>query len=469
MRLRAIAHDRAVLALPAAAHGADLYVIRTTRRAPTRWGPRSRATPRRRGARRRRRQALARPGDIVHLASTTYHSQLRPLSSGTEAQPIVYVADGPVTILAPAGTVSVMLTGVHDIVAARLHGARRGAAGDLGRRREPDPDRPRDGRQRPRRRHADQGRHGGDGRALAADQQRARGPVRHDARARHDAERLDRQRATATTASATTATASSSTAPARPSPATASRATATASASSTASTPAARRGATRSRATRSAATPAPTSRPRAAPALVAGNRLRSSLFGVVALRQPGARDRAVQPHPGPLPARHPADHGAARPARARLWNNTVQQTGPLDRAAATPRPSSSPAPAQLELRNNLFAYTNRRRARRGADDQRPRARSAASSRARTGTRAPTARAGGWPGTARASRSASGATSRARTRRASTRRRRASPPAAASPRATWAPRAARASGSRATSPARRSIRRRAPDIGAFQRP
>ena len=61
-------------------------------------------------------QGLARPGDTVHLASTTYHSQLRPLSSGTEAQPIVYLADGPVTIVAPAGTISVMLTGVHDVV-----------------------------------------------------------------------------------------------------------------------------------------------------------------------------------------------------------------------------------------------------------------------------------------------------------------------------------------------------------------
>jgi hypothetical protein len=59
---------------------------------------------------------LARPGDTVHLASATYHAQLRPLSSGTALQPIVYVADGPVTIDAPAGTISVMLTGVHDVV-----------------------------------------------------------------------------------------------------------------------------------------------------------------------------------------------------------------------------------------------------------------------------------------------------------------------------------------------------------------
>jgi hypothetical protein len=52
----------------------------------------------------------------VHLASATYAAQLRPLGSGTPAQPIVYQADGPVTVAAPAGTVTVMLTGVHDIV-----------------------------------------------------------------------------------------------------------------------------------------------------------------------------------------------------------------------------------------------------------------------------------------------------------------------------------------------------------------
>jgi hypothetical protein len=59
---------------------------------------------------------LALPGDVVHLASATYAEQLRPLGSGTPAHPIVYQADGPVTIAAPAGTVSVMLTGVHDLV-----------------------------------------------------------------------------------------------------------------------------------------------------------------------------------------------------------------------------------------------------------------------------------------------------------------------------------------------------------------
>ena len=59
---------------------------------------------------------LARAGDVVHLASATYAAQLRPLVSGTPLQPIVFEAGGPVTITAPAGIVPVMLTGVHDVV-----------------------------------------------------------------------------------------------------------------------------------------------------------------------------------------------------------------------------------------------------------------------------------------------------------------------------------------------------------------
>jgi hypothetical protein len=59
---------------------------------------------------------LARPGDVVHLAPATYAAQLRPATSGGPDQPIVYQADGAVTISAPAGTVSVMLVGVHDVV-----------------------------------------------------------------------------------------------------------------------------------------------------------------------------------------------------------------------------------------------------------------------------------------------------------------------------------------------------------------
>jgi hypothetical protein len=59
---------------------------------------------------------LARPGDVVHIAAATYAAQFRPATSGTPDAPVVYQADGAVTITAPAGTVSVMLVGVHDVV-----------------------------------------------------------------------------------------------------------------------------------------------------------------------------------------------------------------------------------------------------------------------------------------------------------------------------------------------------------------
>jgi Right handed beta helix region len=116
MRVRVLLTIAAVLAAPAGAHAANLYVdpsaagcsdtagVDVASSAATPWCSPTPAS------------GLARPGDTVHLASTTYHAQLRPLSSGTPAQPIVYLADGPVTIVAPAGTISVMLTGVHDVV-----------------------------------------------------------------------------------------------------------------------------------------------------------------------------------------------------------------------------------------------------------------------------------------------------------------------------------------------------------------
>lgn len=105
-----------VLALPAGAQAADLYVnphaatcsdtagADVARNAATPWCSPTPAV------------GLAQPGDVVHLASATYAGQLRPLRSGTAAQPIVYQADGPVVIAAPAGSVDVMLTGVHDLV-----------------------------------------------------------------------------------------------------------------------------------------------------------------------------------------------------------------------------------------------------------------------------------------------------------------------------------------------------------------
>ena len=115
MRMRALLTVALVLATPASAGAADLYVnasaagcsddiaAATAQSAATPWcsaGPAAK---------------LAQPGDIVHFASGIYTGQLRPQTSGTESQPIVYQAEGAVTITAPAGTVSVMLVGVHDI------------------------------------------------------------------------------------------------------------------------------------------------------------------------------------------------------------------------------------------------------------------------------------------------------------------------------------------------------------------
>jgi Right handed beta helix region len=116
MRLGALLTIAVALAAPAGAQAADLYVnpaaggcsnavaAAVAASAATPWCSPAPAV------------RLARPGDVVHLASTTYHSQLRPVGSGTAEQPIVYQADGPVTIFAPDGAISVMLVGVHDVV-----------------------------------------------------------------------------------------------------------------------------------------------------------------------------------------------------------------------------------------------------------------------------------------------------------------------------------------------------------------
>jgi hypothetical protein len=114
--LRAVPLAIAVLACPAIAQAADLYVdpaqpgcadtyaSAVAASAATPWCSLSPAG------------RLARPGDIVHIAPATYAAQFRPVVSGTVDEPIVFQADGPVTIAAPVGVVTVMLLGVHDIV-----------------------------------------------------------------------------------------------------------------------------------------------------------------------------------------------------------------------------------------------------------------------------------------------------------------------------------------------------------------
>ena len=121
MRARALLTIALMLALPASAQAADLYVDPHAAGCSDVVGPDvagHAATP---WCSPTPAFGLARPGDVVHLASATYGAQLRPLSSGTAAQPIVYQADGPVVIAAPTGTVGVMLTGVHDLVLRGLN------------------------------------------------------------------------------------------------------------------------------------------------------------------------------------------------------------------------------------------------------------------------------------------------------------------------------------------------------------
>jgi hypothetical protein len=116
MRYPAVLLLLTMLAAPGAAQAADVYVnpaqsgcsdagsIAAAASAATPWCSPAPAV------------RLARPGDVVHLAAATYGAQLRPATSGTADQPIVYVADGLATVAAPIGTVGVMLVGVHDVV-----------------------------------------------------------------------------------------------------------------------------------------------------------------------------------------------------------------------------------------------------------------------------------------------------------------------------------------------------------------
>jgi hypothetical protein len=106
----------AALTFPGVAQAADLYVNPAQPGCSDAAGPAVAANPSTPWCSPAPALGQARPGDVVHLAAATYATQLRPIASGGPGQPIVYQADGAVTIAAPAGTVSVMLVGVHDIV-----------------------------------------------------------------------------------------------------------------------------------------------------------------------------------------------------------------------------------------------------------------------------------------------------------------------------------------------------------------
>jgi hypothetical protein len=99
-----------------AAHAADLYVDPASASCSDAGSPGIASSPATPWCSPLLATRLARPGDVVHLAAATYATQLRPATSGTAGQPIVYVGDGGVTIAPPQGTVGVMLIGVHDLI-----------------------------------------------------------------------------------------------------------------------------------------------------------------------------------------------------------------------------------------------------------------------------------------------------------------------------------------------------------------
>ena len=203
------------------------------------------------------------------------------------------------------------------------------------------------------------------------------------------------------------------------------------------------------------------------PGLVANNRLMSGLFGVV-----------LSDNPAPVTVQYNLIQGRFQhgillttghtAARARLWNNTVQQTGRSTRSGNASAVFVASA-TLLELRNNLFAYTNSDALGTALMiNDRARLRELPVEHELVLEHRQGAPPAGLERLARDVRPVAHA-SRVRTRPASTRRRRASPPAGASPRATWAPPAARAWASPATTPGRLSIPRSSPTSGRSSTP
>jgi hypothetical protein len=93
------------------------------------------------------------------------------------------------------------------------------------------------------------------------------------------------------------------------------------------------------------------------PALVTGNRLRSGLFGVVVSDNPKVVTVQYNLIQGRFQHAILVTTGRHSPARARFWNNTVEQTGRLTGSGNASAVFVVSA-ALLALRNNLLAYTN---------------------------------------------------------------------------------------------------------------
>jgi Right handed beta helix region len=356
MRTRVMLALALVLVLPASAEAADLYVSPrdpgcsdtidavAARNPATPW-----CTP-------APAQELALPGDVVHLASATYSSQLRPLHSGTAARPIVYQADGPVVIAPPAGSVGVMVTGVHDLV---LRGLTVEAAGPQGIwidgarailiDRATVANRAGAGIQVKRGSSVTitHSRLINNARAGLLDMAPAIGTTLRDSLVsangrdgrRYDGDGVELNGSGARVTGCTI----------------------THNGDSTGFEHGIYAGATADHYTITGnaigGNAGADIKAEGGPALVAGNRLRSGLFGIVLSDNPVAVTVQYNLVQGRFQHGVLLTTGAA-PARARLWNNTVQQTG-RSTAAGNAAAVFVASAAELDLRNNLFSYTNR--------------------------------------------------------------------------------------------------------------
>ncbi|HET6171092.1 MAG TPA: right-handed parallel beta-helix repeat-containing protein [Gaiellales bacterium] len=298
---------------------------------------------------------LAGPGDVVHLASATYATQLRPLRSGTPQEPIVYQADGPVVIATPAGTVGVMLTGVHDLAlrgltvrAAAVQGVWVDDASNIAIDRLTVANRSGVGVQIKRGTSVSitRSRLINNARAGLLDMSPARGTTLRDSLVSangHDGRRYDGDGVELNSSGATV-----------------SGNTITHNGDGVGFEHGIYAGAKAGRFTITGNTIGGNAgadiKAAGGPGLVARNRLNSGLFGVV-----------LSDNPVPVTVQYNLiqgrfQHGVllttgATPARVRLWNNTVRQTG---RSTSTGNASAVfvGSAAQLDLRNNLISYTN---------------------------------------------------------------------------------------------------------------
>ena len=355
-RLTAFTTLLVALVLPGVAHGADLYVnpgdpecsdattIAVAADARTPWCSPAPAL----------RQA--RPGDVVHLAAATYGAQFRPLTSGTADQPIVYQADGQVTIAAPAGTVAVMLSGVHDIA---LRGETVQAAAAQGVWIDNAARVVLDG--------VTVTNSAGSGVQIKAGTSVTVTHAHLVGNARQGL--LDMSQATGTTLSASIVSGNGKDGQQyngdgvglNGSGGSVLDCTITRNGDGVGFEHGIYAGPTANGYTiarnQIGGNAGADIKAAGGPGLVADNRLTSSMFGLVLSDNPAFVTVGVQPRPGPLPARDPGHDRHDGRARARLWNNTVQQTG---RSTASGNASAVfvVSAAQLELRNNLFAYTN---------------------------------------------------------------------------------------------------------------